>query len=646
MSRITKVLFFLAGSVILGNWAPAYGQTGDCFDGKPGCLDPTFGVNGRVINQQGMTFNDVAIQQVLGETRIVVVGVISNVWALARYRLDGTLDPTFGNNGIVIHNLPNGRSGASAVVVQPDNKLVVIGTSWYRYKKYSNNTPTFVRYFENGSVDASFGTNGVAYVPYGNMGWGRRLALQSNGKIAGVAEYFQIGMRAIRLNANGTVDTTFNGNGISVNPNPGGGATGGLFGIGITVQTIGSEERIVLAGDMVLSKSYQNPTLFRFTSTGTLDAGFGGTGAVEVEFPPRDPLHDSGRGGGYVDVKVDSSNRLVAMAGGHSPHFMTRHDQFGNLDTTFGENGFVRKPRSEWPPFMVTCTQEMEIQPDGTTLVAGSYHPGQAGIAANWRFTESGGLDTYFGFGGWVTTDIPGADQPMDFIAPLALQPDGKAVMAGYGRFSDGTSKHYLIRYQGIGQPTHDIGLYEVVPDPFVSTQGDTVAVRVGVANNGTFAETADVTVTDSLGGTLGMQSVSLAPGEFSTLTFNWVTDSNTAPGERTLQATVTMTAPGVTDEQSRNDSDSATAVVAEAGVSIVLNAYGYFVNRVRAADLSWTGAYASTVDIYRNGGLIARTSNTGAHTDTIGGKGAGTFVYKVCEVGSTRCSNTATVVF
>lgn len=634
MTRIMRMFFFFAGAIILGSWLPAYGQTGDCYDAKPGCLDPSFGVNGRVINQQGMSFNDVAIQQVAGESRIVVVGVISNVWALARYRADGTLDSTFGNNGTVIHNLPYGSSGASAVVVQPDNKLVVIGTSHYRYKKYSNNTPTFVRYFENGAVDASFGVNGVVYVPYGSMGWGRRLALQSNGRIAGVAEYYTVGMRAIRLNPNGTLDTSFNGSGMSVNPN-----LGSVFGIGIAIQTIGADERIVLAAD-----ANKNPTLVRFTTSGTLDTSFGGTGAVEVPFPLREP--STGDFGGYVDVKVDSSNRLVAIAGAHSPFFMTRHDQFGNLNTSFGENGFVYKPRSEWPPYQYLCTHEMEIQPDGTILISGSYHPAQLGMAANWRFTQSGGLETYFGFGGWVTTEIPDANQPMDFIAPLALQPDGKAVMAGWARYGDGTTKHYLIRYQGMGQPTHDVGLYSVIPDPYVSTQGDTVAVRVGVANTGTSAETADVTVTDSLGGTLGTQSVSLAAGEFATLTFTWVTDLYTAPGERTLRATVTLTTPGVTDEQSRNDADTWTAVVAEAGVSIVLNTYGYFVNRVRTADLTWTGAYASTVDIYRDGKSIARTSNTGAYTDTIGGKGAGTFTYKVCEVGSTRCSNLAPVIF
>jgi len=51
-------------------------------------------------------------------------------------------------------------------------------------------------------------------------------------------------------------------------------------------------------------------------------------------------------------------------------------------------------------------------------------------------------------------------------------------------------------------------------------------------------------------------------------------------------------------------------------------------------------------VDIYRNNVFIVNTTNDGSYTDNIGGRGHGTFTYKVCEAGTQTCSNDATVTF
>jgi hypothetical protein len=62
--------------------------------------------------------------------------------------------------------------------------------------------------------------------------------------------------------------------------------------------------------------------------------------------------------------------------------------------------------------------------------------------------------------------------------------------------------------------------------------------------------------------------------------------------------------------------------------------------------DLFWTGATSASVDIYRNGVLIATALNTDGYTDSTGQKGNGTFTYKVCEAGTQNCSNVVTVRF
>jgi subtilisin family serine protease len=78
----------------------------------------------------------------------------------------------------------------------------------------------------------------------------------------------------------------------------------------------------------------------------------------------------------------------------------------------------------------------------------------------------------------------------------------------------------------------------------------------------------------------------------------------------------------------------------------ITLSASGYKVKGLQKADLAWSGATSTNVDIFRNAVKIATTANDGAHTDNINKKGGGTYTYQVCEAGTATCSNTATVVF
>ena len=62
--------------------------------------------------------------------------------------------------------------------------------------------------------------------------------------------------------------------------------------------------------------------------------------------------------------------------------------------------------------------------------------------------------------------------------------------------------------------------------------------------------------------------------------------------------------------------------------------------------DLSWSGAGSSSIDVYRNGVVVATTLNDGFYTDSPGGRGHATYTYKVCNAGTQTCSNPVTVTF
>jgi PKD repeat protein len=86
------------------------------------------------------------------------------------------------------------------------------------------------------------------------------------------------------------------------------------------------------------------------------------------------------------------------------------------------------------------------------------------------------------------------------------------------------------------------------------------------------------------------------------------------------------------------------------AGSNITLGANGYKVKGKQQVDLTWDGfaVTVTDVDIYRDNMMtpLITTANDGLHPDPIGVKGGGSYVYKICEAGSSNCSDTVTVVF
>ena len=123
-------------------------------------LDSTFGVGGKVATSfpGGLdTANDVAVQS---DGKIVVAGSSGSDFALTRYNTNGTLDATFGTGGRVNTDFPTGMGGlGNALVIQPDGKIVVAGQATDPTSP-TNTGFALVRYNTNGSLDTSFDGDG------------------------------------------------------------------------------------------------------------------------------------------------------------------------------------------------------------------------------------------------------------------------------------------------------------------------------------------------------------------------------------------------------------------------------------------------------------------------------------------------------
>jgi serine protease len=106
---------------------------------------------------------------------------------------------------------------------------------------------------------------------------------------------------------------------------------------------------------------------------------------------------------------------------------------------------------------------------------------------------------------------------------------------------------------------------------------------------------------------------------------------------------TVSLT---VTDNGGATGSTSQSVAVAAPGGGILLSANGYKVKGLQKADLTWSGAASTQVDVYRDNAKLTTVDNSGAYTDHINNRGGGSHTYRVCEAGTSSCSNSVTVTF
>jgi uncharacterized delta-60 repeat protein len=149
-----------------------------------GSLDLSFGDQGRIRTRFGpglrASADDVAVQ---ADRKIVVAGWAGNNYvsfALARYRPNGKLDPTFGGDGRVSTDFGRNAEAAEGVAIQRDGRIVAGGMASY-YREFA-----LARYQTDGSLDASFGNGGKVTTAFSGDGWASAVAIQADGRIVAV----------------------------------------------------------------------------------------------------------------------------------------------------------------------------------------------------------------------------------------------------------------------------------------------------------------------------------------------------------------------------------------------------------------------------------------------------------------------------
>ena len=268
-----------------------------------GTLDASFGVGGKVMTDFTSGYDYAAGVAVQTDGKIVVVGTTgSGKFALARYNSDGSLDASFGVDGKVMTGFSAGGSGASAVAIQADGRIVVVGTAGQGWDtKFA-----LARYNSDGTLDASFGVRGKVTTGFtSGSDSASGVAIQADGKIvvvgrdgSGRLARSDTKFALARYNSDGTLDATFGGDGkVTTDFTP--------WGDGASGVAIQADGRIVVAGTAA-GQRYEDTkfALARYNSDGTLDATFGADGKVMTDFTPR--------GDGAAGVAIQADGRIVA----------------------------------------------------------------------------------------------------------------------------------------------------------------------------------------------------------------------------------------------------------------------------------------------------------------------------------------------
>jgi uncharacterized delta-60 repeat protein len=386
--------------------------------GAPGSLDPTFGNDGIVLASVGT--GAVATDAILQPNGDIVV---ADQYGLVRFLPNGSLDPAFGTGGVASTGFDDLGLGPSGVAIQPNGQLIWVGNTTKPDGTGGEITDfAIARFNANGSLDSTFGTAGLATTEFfadplpGAMELADSVLVEPSGGIlvGGVARQGQnkaapyYGALAL-FNANGTLDSAF--------------GTGGQVlstSVGNNISAIGldaSGNIWVLPADAELTAAGQidatvTPAAITASSVGGA-AAFLPSGQYVIGQTVGVGKHDD-----EVQVKYFNAGGTLAAA---SPEF--------HYTGTSGEDG----------------ANAVAVQPNGQAVVGGSHFLATSvfGLA---RVNTNGTLDTTFGNSGTVTTDIQGDDG----IGAIVIQPNGDIVAAGSSEDnSTGQTDVAVARYIG-----------------------------------------------------------------------------------------------------------------------------------------------------------------------------------------------------
>ncbi|MBK6484000.1 MAG: hypothetical protein IPG01_12920 [Chitinophagaceae bacterium] len=425
-----------------------------------GILDTSFGSSGILIYDTinaGIINQSISSIDIQPDGRIVGVGYIEQESSFSgsgfdfvaiRVNIDGTIDSTFGNEGLFVYDFMGFDDKASAVVVEADGHIIVAGTG----KVGEGGDFAWLRLKPDGST-SEFSPDGIVLlnVSENDDDVLNEILIQPDDKIIQIGYCVLNGpyVAVSRLLPDGTLDTSF------------GKAGRVAYKLGLaTAGVLLPDGKILVAGNT--SMSPKSAILAKMETNGDLDLSFGDAGSVQYDF---DTFID------VTDMSLQSDGKIIVLTNVtvqlSSEIVLVRFNADGSIDNSFGLNGEAVVQFGGWEP----VGNAIIIQPDGKILIAGSYYD-EISYTDNFivaRLLEDGTHDNSFGFNGIATTDFDNGFH--DHINAMVLQPDGKIICAGTtAYYNNGYDGIGLVRYNSDGALDSSFGMMGIVTTDFPST--------------------------------------------------------------------------------------------------------------------------------------------------------------------------------
>jgi uncharacterized delta-60 repeat protein len=326
--------------------------------------------------------------------------VVQGSFGVARFLSTGALDTSFGNGGFA--QAP-ASADFGAVALQSDGKILVAGVG----NSLTDTGFAVTRLNADGSLDTTFGGTGTVITNLGNPNIGEAILQQPDGKIllgGTLIERFQYHTVLIRYNLDGSLDQTFGSGGI------------------VNVLAVNGVTQLALdiGGDIFVNNSF---SIAEFSHNGTL----------LPQVTPA-PLVKSSRGGSttflangkyvFADTVYVGTPRNRDLDG-----HVVRFTATGAIDSTFNSPTFDFEGEGGSGQF--DTLRPVAIQSNGQVVVAGGHSNslGQNILFGLARFNLDGSFDSVFGNGGIVTTSISSGQG----WNALLIQSNGKIVAIGSG---------------------------------------------------------------------------------------------------------------------------------------------------------------------------------------------------------------------
>lgn len=418
-----------------------------------GSLDPAWGVGGKVDTYHyGLDKANDAARDGAGAIYVDSYSTYARDFLIARFSPDGQRDMAYGVEGVARADF-GGSDVFAAMSVTAAGQILAMGNS----KIGSNTDLAIARFLPSGLLDPTFGTNGTVRIDMGsNTEKWNEMILQADGKIVvvgSVGNQFAVA----RLNADGTLDASFNGNGKRI----------GDFGNSSVANDVAfdAQGRIVVVGRGTNDSQF---VIARYHANGSLDASFDGDGKRTDTMQAYATSVAIGLDGRIVVGGTIPAGAVGVLPGGH---VVARYLSNGAVDASFGNNGAAYHNLGHADQSIA----DIALDADGRILVVGnrSNLGGTHTNAVVLRLNPNGSLDSTFDDDGAFEIDVEGGQ---DVGTRVLVAETGKILVVGTASRPGKTPDLLLFQLQSTTDPLAHAG------GPYILEEGQPVLLSAAAS--------------------------------------------------------------------------------------------------------------------------------------------------------------------